>query len=101
MPDTDDRTPDRRAADEALANAPRKPLPKFPPDAPTRTTAEIMAAKRLGPYRHAPMAVAGVVTGGAVRPVDPAVRLPENARVVIVAGGASGALTTPPSPGRP
>lgn len=32
-----------------------------------------------------PVAVAGVVENGVVRPVDPAVRLTERARVIIVA----------------
>ena len=96
----DDRSPARRAADDALADAPRKPLPDFPPDAPLRTTAEIMAAKGMGPDRSSPVAVTGVVRGGAARPLDPSVTLPENARVVIVAGGGA-PLTTPSSPARP
>lgn len=32
-----------------------------------------------------PLAVAGVVENGVVRPLDPAVKLPERARVIIVA----------------
>jgi hypothetical protein len=32
-----------------------------------------------------PVAVAGIVENGLIRPLDPAVRLPEHARVIIVA----------------
>ena len=35
--------------------------------------------------RLRPLAVAGVVENGLVRPLDPAVKLPEHARVIIVA----------------
>jgi hypothetical protein len=41
-------------------------------------------ATHLG-RRRRPVAVAGVVENGVVRPVDPAVKLPEHARVIIVA----------------
>ena len=37
------------------------------------------------PWR--PWAVVGVVENGLVRPLDPAVELPEHARVIIVASG--------------
>jgi hypothetical protein len=39
----------------------------------------------LGRHRRRPVAVAGVVENGVVRPVDPAVKLPEHSRVIIVA----------------
>lgn len=39
--------------------------------------------------RRRPVAVAGVVENGLVRPLDPAVKLPERARVIIVASEAT------------
>jgi len=39
--------------------------------------------------RHRPLAVAGVVENGLVRPLDPAVKLPEHSRVIIVASEAT------------
>ena len=75
---TDDRTDTRRALDEAVAAEP--PLP--PPD--------LTAAGPPSPLENhlrrgsRPVAVAGVVENGVVRPLDPTVRLPERARVIIV-----------------
>lgn len=39
----------------------------------------------VGRYRTRPVAVAGVVENGLVRPLDPAVKLTEHSRVIIVA----------------
>jgi hypothetical protein len=39
----------------------------------------------LGRFRRNPVAVAGVVENGLVRPLDPTVKLPEHSRVIIVA----------------
>lgn len=76
---TDDRTPTRLALDEALAAEP--PLP--PPDLPAGTApVPVEALLKRG---RRPVAVAGIVENGVVRPLDPAVRLPERSRVVIVA----------------
>ena len=78
-PQTDDRTAERRARDEALAAEP--PLP--PPILPTGgSPAPVEAFLQRG---RRPFAVAGVVENGVVRPVDPSVRLPERSRVIIVA----------------
>ncbi len=52
----------------------------MPPDAPSAP----MEA-HLGRRRLRPVAVAGIVENGLVRPLDPAVKLPEHARVIIVA----------------
>jgi hypothetical protein len=43
----------------------------------------------LGRLRRRPLAVAGVVENGLVRPLDPAVKLAEHSRVIIVAAEAS------------
>lgn len=78
-PKPDDRTPDRRALDEAIAAEP----PLAPPDIPAGA-APMPMESHLRKTRR-PFAVAGVVENGLVRPLDPAVRLPEHARVIIVA----------------
>ena len=75
----DNRTPDRRARDEAIAAEPPLPPPELPAGA---TPAPVEAHLRRG---RRPVAVAGVVENGLVRPLDPRVRLPEHARVIIVA----------------
>ncbi|MBY0460524.1 MAG: hypothetical protein K2V38_24680 [Gemmataceae bacterium] len=74
----DTRTPERRAADEAIAAE----SPLAPPDLPAGVTPRPVETL-LG--RRRPVAVLGVVEGGVVRPVDPNVRLTERSRVVIVA----------------
>jgi hypothetical protein len=75
----DDRTPQRRALDEAIAAEPLSPPPDLPPGTvPAPLESHLRQARR-------PVAVAGVVENGLVRPIDPTVRLPERARVIIVA----------------
>ncbi len=44
-----------------------------------------MPLEELMASRSRPIAVAGVVENGLVRPLDPAVHLPEHSRVIIVA----------------
>jgi hypothetical protein len=79
-PEVDQRSPERRLRDEKIAaEAPLAPL-ELPPDA---TPSAIEA--HLDRYRRRPVAVAGIVENGLVRPLDSALRLPENARVIIVA----------------
>lgn len=74
----DDRTPERRARDEALADEPMLPPPDLSAGAtPTPLESHLRRGRR-------PVAVAGVVENGVVRPLDPAVRLQERARVIIV-----------------
>jgi hypothetical protein len=78
-PETDQRSSDRRAQDEQIAAEPRMPPVELPADvsaSPLET--------HLGRQRH-PVAVVGVVENGLVRPLDPAVKLPEHSRVIIVA----------------
>ena len=83
-PGVDQRSPGRRARDEQIAAEPSLPPPELPPDA---TPSPVEA--HLGQLRRRPVAVAGVVENGLVRPLDPAVKLPEHARVIIVASEAS------------
>ena len=75
----DQRSPGRKAWDEQIAAQPQMPPQDLPPDVPSSPVEAY-----LGPHRRRPLAVAGVVENGLVRPLDPAVTLPEHARVIIV-----------------
>lgn len=76
--DPEHRSPARQARDAEIAAEPQlKPL-QLPPAAPSAPVESHLA-------RHRPIAVAGVVENGVVRPLDPAVKLPEHSRVIIVA----------------
>ncbi len=78
--EVDRRSPERRARDEQIAAEPLLAHPDLPPEA----VASPMEAY-LGRQPRRPLAVAGVVENGLVRPLDPAVRLRERSRVIIVA----------------
>lgn len=75
----DNRSPERKAIDEKIAAEP--PLP--PLEVPAEAVGKPLEA--FLPPRRRPVAVAGVVENGLIRPLDPAVHLPEHARVIIVA----------------
>lgn len=81
-PVNDQRSPSRRERDEQIAAEPRLPPFELPPDA----AAELVEA-HLARHRH-PLAVAGVVENGLVRPLDSSVKLVEHSRVIIVAAEA-------------
>jgi len=79
----DARSPERRTRDEQIASEPQMAPLELPPDAQPSPVEAHLA--RTG--RH-PLAVEGVVENGLVRPLDPAVKLPEHSRVIIVASEA-------------
>ncbi|MEX0711325.1 MAG: hypothetical protein WD278_03180 [Pirellulales bacterium] len=79
-PDIDKRSPERRAQDEQIAAEPQMAPPELPADA-SSAPVETHVAR----YRGRPVAVAGIVENGLVRPLDPAVKLAEHSRVIIVA----------------
>ncbi|HEV3118220.1 MAG TPA: hypothetical protein VGY58_14310 [Gemmataceae bacterium] len=79
-PGVDERSAGRRARDEEIAAEPQLAPLEPPPDAVPSPVEEHFG--RLG---RRPLAVAGVVENGLVRPLDPAVKLPEHSRVIIVA----------------
>ncbi len=54
------------------------------PDLP-RGAASLPVEAHLARLHHRPMAIAGIVEKGVVRPLDPSVKLSEHARVIIVA----------------
>lgn len=87
-PNADRRSPKRRAQDERLAAAPRLPHPK-PKRGEKFEPVEAHLARlpsRSGTRASLrPQAVPGIVENGLVRPLDPAVKLVERSRVIIVA----------------
>jgi hypothetical protein len=79
----DSRSPERRARDEQIAAEPQLARPELPADAqPSPVEAH------MGQLGRQPLAIEGIVENGLVRPLDPAVRLPEHSRVIIVAAEA-------------
>jgi hypothetical protein len=74
----DQRSAERRARDEQIAAEPQKPPLDLPRDAP------VSPVETHFGRRWRPVAVAGIVQNGVARPLDPAVKLPEHARVIIV-----------------
>ncbi len=83
-PEIDPRSASRRVRDEQIAAEPKLAPPAVPPDAVPST----MEA-HIGRIRRHPVAVAGVVENGLVRPLDPSVKLLEHSRVIIVASEAT------------
>jgi len=79
-PEPDHRSANRRELDERIAAEPRLKPPALPPDAVAEPIEHHLACRA----RH-PIATTGVVENGLVRPLDPSVKLPEHARVIIVA----------------
>ena len=78
-PKPDQRSPERRAMDERIAAEPRLAPLAVPPNASCSPL-----EGHLGRQRR-PIAVAGVVENGLVRPLDPNIKLSERSRVIIVA----------------
>ena len=81
-PEVDRRSPERRAKDDQIAAEPQMAPLQLPLDAPLLTV-----ETHLGRGRRQSVAVAGMVENGLVRPLDPALKLPEHSRVIIVACG--------------
>ena len=78
--EADPRSPGRRAQDEQISAEPQRAPQELPPGAvPSPMEAHLSRRHRR------PLAVAGVVENGLVRPLDPTVKLPERSRVIIVA----------------
>ena len=77
-PEADTRSPERRALDEQIADQPHLPFPELPSDA---CSLPLEAHLRR---RRRPLAVAGVVENGLIRPLDPSIKLLERSQVIIV-----------------
>jgi hypothetical protein len=80
IPGADPRSPGRRARDEQIAAEPPLPPLNLPADAPA-SPVEV----HLAGHGRRPLAVPGVVENGLILPLDPAVKLAEHSRVIIVA----------------
>jgi hypothetical protein len=77
-PAVDQRSPERRARDEQIAaEPPLAPLDLPPAAIPSPVEAHLARRRR-------PLAVTGIVENGLIRPLDPAVKLAEHSRVIIV-----------------
>ena len=77
----DTRTEARRALDEQIAAEPHSPIPQFPAGAVFRPVEELLRELRR------PVAAMGVVENGVIRLLDPDVKYPERASVIVVAAG--------------
>jgi hypothetical protein len=78
-PGVDQRNTERRALDEQIATvSPLAPL-NLPKDEPASSVEAHLHQRRR------PFALTGVVENGFIRPLDPAVKLTERSRVIIVA----------------
>lgn len=78
-PQPDTRSDDRKALDELLAAEPQLPIPDAKPGDRPRPLEEHLRQRRR------PVAIIGVVENGVVRLLDAGVKLPEQARVIVVA----------------
>jgi len=79
VPKIDPRSPGQRAQDDQIAAEPALPPIQLPTDA----VASPVETHLNRQPRH-PVAIVGIVENGLVRPLDPTVKLPENAQVIIV-----------------
>jgi len=82
-PARDQRSQERRIRDEQIAAEPPLPPVELPSGAIGSPVERHLARERQ------PLAILGVVENGLVRPLDPTVKLAENAHVIIVAAGGS------------
>jgi hypothetical protein len=79
IPETDQRSPERRALDDRIAAEPQLAPLELQPNAVSSPVEAF-----LGRQIRRPLTVAGVVENGLVRPLDPEVKLAEHSRVIIV-----------------
>lgn len=77
------RTAQRQSRDAKIAAEPNLSPPQLTPNARPAPLEQHLAS-----HLPHPIAVPGVVENGLVRPLDPAVKLTERARVIIVASEA-------------
>ncbi len=78
----DQRTEERKRADEAIASEPPLAPLDLPANAQPRPVEEHLRKRSLRPQ-----AFLGIVQNGVIRPVDPDVRLRDHSSVIIVAPG--------------
>ena len=78
-PQPDQRSDRRKFLDEQVSAEPPLPPPNLAADLQPMPVEEHLRRRR-----RRPLAVMGVVENGLVRPLDPQVKLPERAQVIIV-----------------
>ena len=81
-PEPDNRSAERKALDERIASEPHPPTAPLPPGTVLRPIEGLLRERRR------PLAAMGIVENGVVRLLDPDVRSPEHATVIVVAAGA-------------
>ena len=84
IPESDSRSPARRALDDQIAAEPKMSPLEVPENVATAPMEAYLPRRRMRP-----LAVAGIVENGLVRPLDPTVILTEHSRVIIVASEGS------------
>ena len=82
-PRPDERSAERREKDEQIASQPALAPYQVAPGTRPAPVEDHLA------HRRRPVAVAGVVENGLVRPLDPSIKLSEHSRVIIVASESS------------
>jgi hypothetical protein len=60
----------------------------LPPEIPSHAVPSPLES-HIGRLQRQPLALTGIVENGLIRPLDPAIKLPEHSRVIIVASQAS------------
>ena len=78
----DNRSPQRKAQDEEIAAEPPLSPPNLPANAAPQPMESLLRARRR------PVALEGIVENGVVRLLDATVKLPNHARVIVVAESA-------------
>ena len=84
VPEVDQRSSGRRERDEQIAAEPQLAPLDLPADA-----APSPLEAHLGRKPRRPLAVMVIVENGLIRPLDPAVKLAEHSRVIIVTSAES------------
>jgi hypothetical protein len=77
-PEPDLRSESRKLQNEQIAAEPQLPPPDLAAEARPAPLEDHLRQRRR------PLAVMGVVENGLIRPLDPQIKLPERARVIIV-----------------
>jgi hypothetical protein len=78
----DNRDPQRKAQDEQIAAEPHLAAQNLPANATPQPIESLLRR------RHRPVALEGIVENGVVRLLDATVKLPDHARVIVVAESA-------------
>jgi hypothetical protein len=89
IPANDQRSAERRTLDDKIAAEPKLQPPELPVDS-VPSAVEVHLAR----VSRQPLAMAGIVENGLIRPINPAITLPEHTRVIIVTAELSDPVPT-------